>query len=190
MNPQSKEPQGEATPTPYDYRVKVIVIGDAAVGKTSIAVRFTKGFFSPSYIATLGVNFFVQNVTVDDKVLRCQLWDTAGQERFGPVLEKYYVGAKGAVVVFDKTIPQTLANVRGWLERVKSICGIIPIILVGNKADLKEAVTSAQGENFAEIHQIPYLETSAKTGMNVVRVFTLLAADIIKSLEKSEQFEF
>ncbi len=175
--------------TPYDYRVKIIVIGDAAVGKTSIAVRFTKGFFSPSYIATLGVNFFVQNITVNDKVLRCQLWDTAGQERFGPVLEKYYVGAKGAVVVFDKSVPQTLANVRGWLDRVKSICGIIPTILVGNKADLKEAVTSSQGEGLAEMLQLPYLETSAKTGMNIMRVFSLLALEVIKSLERSEQYD-
>jgi small GTP-binding protein len=189
MNPQSRDTREDDPPIPYDYRVKIIVIGDAAVGKTSIAVRFTKGFFSPSYIATLGVNFFVQNVTVNTKVLRCQLWDTAGQERFGPVLEKYYVGAKGAIVVFDKSIPQTLTNVKGWLDRVKSICGIIPIILVGNKADLKEAVTSSQGENYAEMHQLPYLETSAKTGMNVVRVFTLLAADIIKSLEQTEQFD-
>ncbi len=176
-------------PVPYDYRAKVIVLGDAAVGKTSIAVRFTKGFFSPEYIQTLGVNFFVQNVAVEDKVLRMQLWDTAGQERFGPVLEKYYVGAKGAVVVFDKTVPQTLANVRGWLDRVKSICGIIPTMLVGNKADLKEAVTAAQGETFAEQLQLSYLETSAKNGMNVVKVFTLLAFEVVKSLERSEQFD-
>ncbi len=189
MNPPTSDERESDPPIPYNYRAKIIVIGDATVGKTSIAVRFTKGFFSPAYIATLGVNFFVQNITVGDKVLRMQLWDTAGQERFGPVLEKYYVGAKGAVVVFDKSVPQTLANTRNWLDKVKSICGIIPTVLVGNKADLKEAVTSGQGESFAERRQLSFVEASAKTGMNVVKVFTLLASQVVKSIEQTEQWD-
>ncbi len=189
MNPPTTEKTERESPSPYDYRAKIIVIGDAMVGKTSLAVRFTKGFFNPSYIATLGVNFFVQNVKVEDGILRMQLWDTAGQERFGPVLHKYYIGAKGAVVVFDKSIPQTLSNCRKWLDQMKGICGIIPTVLVGNKADLQEAVATSQGESFAEMFHLSYIETSAKTGMNVVRVFTLLASQVIKSFEQSEQWD-
>ncbi len=166
----------------YSYRAKIVVVGDAAVGKTSLIVRFVKGVFNPSYIITLGVNFFVQDINVRNTTLRFTVWDTAGQERFGPVRKKYYLGARGAVLVFDLTNTESFERLNFWMNEVKQACGDIPMVFVGNKADLHSAVTAEQIQDFATANEITYVETSAKTGMNVVKPFFFLAPLILESI--------
>ncbi|MFX1566698.1 MAG: Rab family GTPase [Promethearchaeota archaeon] len=169
----------------YTHRAKVVVVGDAAVGKTSLIVRYVKGVFNPSYIITLGVNFFIQDINIGDKTLRLQIWDTAGQERFGPVRQKYYKGARGAVLVFDLAKPDSFDRLDFWAKEVKQACGDIPLVFVGNKADLRPAVTSEQIQNFAAGYHLSYIETSAKTGMNTVKPFLLLAPLILDIMDES-----
>jgi len=163
------------------YRAKVIVVGDGAVGKTSIIVRYVKGEFDPTYIKTIGVNFFVQNIMVGDREINIQIWDTAGQEHFGPVRKKYFLGARGAIVVFDKSSSKSFENLDFWLNEIEKSCGTIPLVLVGNKADLPEAVTFNQGQKIAAKLKLPFIETSAKTGLNTVKVFSTIASLIAKS---------
>lgn len=167
----------------YTHRAKVIVVGDAAVGKTSLVIRYVKGVYSPSYMITLGVNFFVQDIIIGEKKLRMQIWDTAGQERFGPIRKKYYIGARGALIVFDQSNPKSFEHLDFWLDEVKRSCGDIPIILVGNKADLTSIVNREDAKNFASTHNLTYAETSAKTGMNTVKPFLLLAPMLIERLD-------
>jgi len=174
----------EQSPT-YTHRAKIVVVGDAAVGKTSLIVRYVKGVFNPGYIITLGVNFFTQDVSIQDKTLRYIIWDTAGQERFGPVRKKYYLGARAAVLVFDLTNLQSFENVDFWIKEVEGICGEIPMILVGNKADLKPVVKQDAIQDFTSRHNLTYIETSAKTGMNSIRPFFLLAPLVIEELEST-----
>ncbi len=159
----------------YSYRAKVVVVGDPAVGKTSLVVRYVKGVFNPSYILTLGVNFFVQDISIGDNKLRMNIWDTAGQERFGPIRKKYYKGARGAVLVFDQTNRESFERLSFWIDEVKRSCGEIPMIIVGNKADLISSIDETDAQEFAAQHQLTYVETSAKTGMNSIRPFRLLA---------------
>jgi small GTP-binding protein len=179
-SPPSEYSSDEPT---YTHRAKVVVVGDAAVGKTSLIVRYVKGVFNPSYIITLGVNFFIQDVKLGEKTLRLQIWDTAGQERFGPVREKYYKGARGALIVFDLTNPTSFEQVNYWLAEVKRCCGEIPIVLAGNKADLRPAVKDETANEFASRYDLTYVETSAKTGMNTVKPFFLLAPRILESID-------
>ncbi|MFX1317843.1 MAG: Rab family GTPase [Promethearchaeota archaeon] len=167
----------------YTYRAKIVIVGDAAVGKTSLIVRYVKGIFNPSYIITLGVNFFVQDINVGNNKLRFTLWDTAGQERFGPVRQKYYLGARGAVLVFDLTNLESFERLNFWINEVKQACGDIPMVFVGNKADLHPSVTAEQIQKFAMTNDIMYVETSAKTGMNAVKPFFFLAPLILESFE-------
>ena len=168
----------------YTHRAKVVVVGDAAVGKTSLIVRYVKGIFNPSYIITLGVNFFIQDINVTDKTLRLQIWDTAGQERFGPVRQKYYKGARGAILVFDLTNPESFKKLNFWVKEVKQACGDIPMVFVGNKADLRQGVNADQIQEFASNNNLQFIETSAKTGMNTVKPFILLAPQILDIMEE------
>jgi small GTP-binding protein len=168
----------------YTHRAKIVVVGDAAVGKTSLIVRYVKGVFNPSYIITLGVNFFIQDINIGEKTLRLQIWDTAGQERFGPVRQKYYKGARGAVLVFDLTNPASFERLDFWVKEVKQACGDIPIVFVGNKADLRSTVTADQIQEFASGYELQFIETSAKTGMNTVKPFILLAPQILDVMDE------
>ncbi len=168
----------------YTHRAKVVVVGDAAVGKTSLIVRYVKGVFNPSYIITLGVNFFIQDINIGDKTLRLQIWDTAGQERFGPVRQKYYKGARGAILVFDLSNPVSFDRLDFWVKEVKQACGDIPILFVGNKADLSANVEQHQIQDFASGYNLQFVETSAKTGMNTVKPFLLLAPQILDAMDE------
>lgn len=166
----------------YSYRAKIVVVGDPAVGKTSLVVRYVKGVFNPSYILTLGVNFFVQDISIGDNKLRMSIWDTAGQERFGPIRQKYYKGARGAILVFDQSNRVSFEKLSFWMDEVKRSCGEIPMIIVGNKADLISSVQETEAQEFATQHKLTYVETSAKTGMNSIRPFRLLAPLVLSNL--------
>lgn len=183
MTPTDSSDYVSDSPT-YTHRAKIVVVGDAAVGKTSLIVRYVKGVFNPSYIITLGVNFFVQDISLGEKKLRLQIWDTAGQERFGPVRKKYYMGARGALLVFDQSNRTSFERLDYWVDEVRRSCGEIPLVLVGNKADLHPSVTVEEVQKFASEHDFSYVETSAKTGMNTVKPFFLLAPLILSLIEE------
>ena len=173
------------TPPPtYTHAAKVLVVGDATVGKTSLIVRYVKGFFNPSYILTIGVNFYVQDVQIGDRVLRLQIWDSAGQERFGPIRRLYYYGAKGVILVFDKTNERSFESLGNWLTEISEHTDSVPIILVGNKADLEETVSFERGVRFAQAHGLSFLEASAKTGHHTLKIFEIVASQIIQYLAR------
>lgn len=182
MTPSTDLPSQSDKPT-YTHSAKVVVVGDAAVGKTSLIVRYVKGVYNPSYIITLGVNFFVQDIGIGTQKLRMQIWDTAGQERFGPVRQKYYMGARGALLVFDQSNKESFQRLDFWMDEVQRIAGDIPCVLVGNKADLMPSVTSEEIQEFVSKHNLAYVETSAKTGQNTVKPFFLLASLVLEGLD-------
>jgi small GTP-binding protein len=170
---------------PYTRIAKAVVIGDAAVGKTSLLVRYIKGIFNPTYVLTIGVSFFVRDVVVGDEVLRVQLWDTGGQERFGPIRQLYYRGTKGVLLVYDRTNPESFKRLGYWLDEVRRGCGEVPAVIVGNKADLPAAVPSDDAERFASERRLALLETSAKTDFNTDKAFTTLARLIMDQISQA-----
>ncbi len=156
--------------------VKVIVIGDGAVGKTTLSTHFTFSKFIEYYKMTIGVDFFAKDVKIGKDVVRLQIWDMAGQEKFAFMRPNYYDGASGGFLVYDVTRPETFKDLDMWLHEVYKRCGKIPLFLLGNKIDLEtRKVKNSQAEQYAEKQGLTYYETSAKTGECVFDVFSKLA---------------
>lgn len=175
----------------YDYLFKVIAVGNGAVGKTSITLRFSTGTFRDSYIMTIGVDFAVKTIEVETpggkKRVKLQIWDTGGQERFSYVRPLYYKGAMGGLVVFDVTQPESFQSLPKWFEEVKKNRGNIPLILVGNKVDLPDRKISAeQAAQIAKKNGLKYLEASAKTGESIERVFAELSKAMVEYARRIE----
>jgi small GTP-binding protein len=173
----------------FDYLFKVVLVGDAEVGKTSLTTRFAYGTFTDGYISTLGVDFIVKSLPLDNYIVKLQAWDTAGQERYAGVRPIYYRGARGALLVFDITTRQSFVNVDKWLEQIHKFSGPeVPIILVGNKIDLLESrvVTTDEVRVYAAQKEMPFFETSAKTDYCVKDVFEKLA-ELILSKELAKE---
>ncbi len=178
-----------------DYIFKIVIIGDAAVGKTSLINRFVEAKFKEDYRPTLGANLLRQNVEieVDGKQFLCTLvlWDIAGQSRFELIRSLYFKGCVGAFLVYDCTRPKTFENITNiWLNELLINTGSrVSFILIGNKIDLKDSqsVLKEEGIELAEeINATEFIETSAKTGENVNNVFKSLSIQILKNLGKIE----
>lgn len=160
------------------------MLGDGAVGKTSIRKRHMGEGFSYDYLSTLGSDFSVKRYGEKNDIV-VQIWDLAGQPRFSSVREVYYLGTKGVVLVYDVTRPETFYSIPSWInEAITHRNSTVPlsIALVANKIDLRndeeyQTVTSTQGSEYAtELANwskmgVPYIETSAKTGFNVDMMF-------------------
>jgi len=169
-----------------DHLFKLLLIGDSGVGKSCLLLRFADDTYSDVVINTIGVDFKIRTVKLDGKVVKLQIWDTAGQERFRTITSAYYRGANGIIVVYDVTDPETFASVRRWLEEIDRFAGTQGVckLLVGNKADLSNRkVEYGVAKEFADKRNIPFIETSAKTAMNVEELFMGLAVQIKNHVE-------
>ena len=160
---------------------KYIIIGDAAVGKSNLLLRYAHGQFKPEYQLTIGVEFGAKNIQIRNKIYRIQIWDTAGQENFRSITRAYYKNSVCALVVYDITNRDSFNNVSTWIEDCKNQSPkTIFMVLVGNKSDLqdKRQVNYEEGQELAERFQMLFFETSAKDGNNVEEIF-LKSADVI-----------
>ena len=154
---------------------KVVVVGDGAVGKTSLIRRYCEGKFRASRVATIGVDFYTQRVQLPTGMVKLSIWDMAGQERFEAVRSGFYRGSRAAALVYDVTIPESLRNLRRWREEVFAAVPVQPLLVVGNKVDLERKVQPELARVFAGYVGAPYLETSALTGDGVSGLFETLA---------------
>ena len=161
----------------YDYLFKCIIVGDGGAGKTAIVVRFSQGFFKEKYKLTIGVEFAVKNIELAGNVVKLQIWDTGGQDRFQYVRPLYYKGAMGCIVLFDLTNRESFDHIPRWLDEVQKEAGEIPMLLVGNKTDLKDQrmVSFEDAKELANKLKMEYIESSAKTGDGVKDLFAALA---------------
>jgi small GTP-binding protein len=182
--------------------LKVVLIGDGGVGKTAIRERYLGKGFDSQYVLTIGADFAMKDDFVNGTNLKYQIWDLAGQERFDGVREVYYKGALGALLVFDVSRPESYFNIPKWVKELWGNNGRskVPLILVANKIDLRsvdiETISSEQGRMMAEKltnltspegFACHYIETSAKTGVKIDDVFSLLGETIINLAEKRDQ---
>ena len=165
----------------YDYLFTLLMMGVSGVGKSSLLMRFADDSYTESFISTIGVDFKIRTVLLDDKIIKLQIWDTAGQERFRTITSSYYRGAHGIVVVYDVTDQESFKNVKQWLNEIDRYAEDHVIrLLVGNKNDLesKRVVDYATAKAFADENGVPFIETSAKQCINVEQAFLTMAAGI------------
>jgi len=167
---------------------KVCLLGDFAVGKTSLVRRFVEGIFDEKYLSTIGTRISRRALTLERAgqavELTLLIWDLAGGERFSQVMESYYRGAAGAMLVCDLTRPETLKALRDYAEDFWSVNPQAPLVLVGNKVDLTDqrALSDQDLATIAGQCQAPWFTSSARTGENVERAFRLLGERMILSL--------
>lgn len=144
-------------------------------------MQFTDKRFQPIHDLTIGVEFGARMINIDGKQIKLQIWDTAGQESFRSITRSYYRGAAGALLVYDITRRETFDHLASWLEDARQHANpSMSIMLIGNKADLahRRAVSTEEGEAFAKEHGLVFLETSAKTALNVEAAFINTARQI------------
>ena len=168
----------------HSVTLKILIIGDTAVGKTSLLSRFADDCISPSHIATIGVDFRTRTIRLDDgTTVRLQIWDTAGQERFQTITKAYYKGADGAMIVYDVTNSESFEQVGKWIAQLTENVDNLPKMLVANKMDLmtdRGVVASVQGERLAEQESCPFAETSARSGTGVDEAFKKIATLVVE----------
>jgi small GTP-binding protein len=122
----------------YDYLCKSIIVGDSAVGKTNIVLRFTEDTYKASHTATIGVDFKIKTLNIDGTKIKLQIWDTAGQCKFRNITRTYFKGAIAAIFAFSVTDRTSFENIGDWVRQSAESSDYTPIrILVGNKCDLK-----------------------------------------------------
>ena len=171
----------------FDYLIKYVIIGDSAVGKSNLLLRFTQGSFNSAYQLTIGVEFGSGRIIVENEIFRVQIWDTAGQENFRSITRSYYKNSACALLVYDISKKESFESIQSWIEDCKnSAPETVLMVLVGNKSDLTEErkVSEEEGREFAEKNGLLFFETSAKTGENVKEVFQESTAEIAKRIKK------
>ncbi|KAF4103884.1 hypothetical protein G5714_014871 [Onychostoma macrolepis] len=172
----------------YDYLFKIVLIGNAGVGKTCLVRRFTQGLFPPGQGATIGVDFMIKTVEIKGVKVKLQIWDTAGQERFRSITQSYYRSANALILTYDITCEDSFRCLPEWLREIEQYANNqVVTILVGNKIDLadKREVHRQRAEEFAEAQSMLYLETSAKESDNVEKLFLDLACELIREAKQN-----
>ena len=150
--------------------IKIIILGDSKVGKTSFLIRFTKNKFDETYLATIGIDYIYRIINIENKLYKLMYYDTAGEEKYKSIPKNYIKNMQGIILMYDITNKLSFDSIIDWISDVKEIKGEnFPMILVGNKIDLNESreVTEEMGYELAEKNQIEFFETSNKDGTNI-----------------------
>ncbi|KAM8761775.1 ras-related protein Rab-8B isoform X1 [Acanthopagrus latus] len=174
----------------YDYLFKLLLIGDSGVGKTCLLFRFSEDAFNTTFISTIGIDFKIRTIELDGKKIKLQIWDTAGQERFRTITTAYYRGAMGIMLVYDITNEKSFDNIRNWIRNIEEHASSdVERMVLGNKCDMndKRQVSKERGEKLAIDYGIKFLETSAKSSINVEEAFFTLGRDIMTRLNRKMQ---
>ena len=173
----------------YDYVLRIVLVGEAVVGKTSLCDALSSGKTLSSYQATIGVDFSISDITtLDGKKIKCQLWDTAGCERFRSITKSYYQNAGIIILMFDLSKRESFSDLYYWIEEIRKHGNEeTKILLIGNKSDLDREVGRMVIDEFVEQYcEVTYIEASVKTKYNeFYHSFREYITDIINNEEYS-----
>ena len=188
---KNEEEEGDANKDIIEF--KIILIGNASVGKTSIFNKFTTGDFSKIYKSTIAAEFKSKLLKVNKNLwAKLVIWDTCGTENYRSLTRQYYRGADGAIVIFDLTDQSSFNDLKKWIKDIKNYGEKdIQIIIVGNKLDLfnQRKVTQSQANNFCNENKYKYIEASAKDGTNLLKIFEELTFDLANNHQKQREKE-
>nr|CAD2185231.1 unnamed protein product [Meloidogyne enterolobii] len=174
----------------HKYLFKVVLVGNAGVGKTCLVRKFTQGVFPPGQSATIGVDFMIKTLNVNGDKIKLQIWDTAGQERFRSITQSYYRSAHAIVLAYDVSCQPTFDCINEWINEIEQYANKKALrILVGTKVDKEEEreVPTHIGESFAAANNFDYfVETSAASSENVEILFQEVATRLATEMRKDE----
>nr|QZX57782.1 ras-related protein Rab23 [Locusta migratoria] len=175
-----------------EVAIKVVIVGNGAVGKSSMIQRYCKGTFTKDYKKTIGVDFLERQIELDGEEVRLMLWDTAGQEEFDAITKAYYRGAQACVLAFSTTDRDSFEAAHSWKMKVEDECGEIPTVLVQNKIDLldQSVVDPEEAELLARALGCRLLRTSVKEDVNVAAVFRHLAAACLAEMQRQDDMDY
>ena len=171
----------------YEYLLKYIIIGDAAVGKSNLLLRFAQNDFKNEYQLTIGVEFGAKNIDINNKKFRLQIWDTAGQVNYRSITRAYYKNSVCAILVYDISNRDSFDHISNWIEDcLAQSPKTVFMVLVGNKSDLNDnrKVSFQEGQDMARNNNMMFFETSAKTGENVEKIFEDSAKEISNKINQ------
>ncbi len=171
--------------------LKILLIGDSQVGKTSLLLKYTEHVFPEEHIATIGVEYKDKFILKDNYNIRLQIWDTAGQERFHSITKNIYRNANGVLFVYDITNQESFSNIKNWIKDLQNVGNDIKGVIIGNKIDLeqKRDVSKQDLEEIGKKYNMPILETSAKQSINVNEGFELLVNELLKGKTENQIVE-
>lgn len=171
----------------FDYSFRVILVGNAASGKSTMLMRYAENEYKNNYQATIGIDFKVKTLMADGKTVKLQIWDTAGQEAFRTVTCSYYKGASGVVVCYDVTDRSTFNALDGWFEEMEKYCSQnVSKILVGTKIDMGESSRQVSYEEGAEVAKklgIKFYESSSKDNININEAFDQITREMLSKVK-------
>ena len=167
--------------------LKILLIGDSHVGKTSLLLKYVDDFFPEEHIATIGIEYKDKIINKDGYNIRLQIWDTAGQERFNSITKNIYRNANGVLFVYDVTNRKSYNSMKNWIKDTEKIDRDIKGIILANKIDLEEReVNTDELEELGNKMNMKFLETSAKDNINVKDAFILLVEELLKGKNQKE----
>ena len=173
--------------------LNILLVGDANVGKTSILLKYTENFFPNQYQATIGVEYKMKIIKLNNMNIKLQIWDTAGQERYKSIAKNFFHSANGVFLVFDITNKQSFENLNKWIEDVKENSPKdCKYIIIGNKSDLSDqrTISTFEIDNFVKEKKSSYFEVSAKNDEGLNEAFINLSKEIIKDKNQEEIYQF
>ena len=170
-----------------DIILKLLFLGDASVGKTSILANYNGNIFEEQTIGTIGVEYVYKTITYKNFKIKLQIWDTSGEERFRSITKSFYRNADGLFLLYDLTNENSFDSIKNWIRNIREYNNDLKILLIGNKLDLIEerVISTEKATNFAKNNNLEYIETSAKDGTNIKKSFETLIDLILNG--KSEQ---
>ena len=169
-----------------DQKLKLMIIGDSYVGKSSLLNKYCKNEFNSKYKTTIGVDCQIKHLNINNKEIKLEIWDTAGMERYRILTKNYYNGSDGFIILYDITNRESFNNVNNWVQQIKDLAGDdLKCILFGNKSDLnKERVINInEGKELATKFDFPFYEISAKEGTNIEKGFNNIIMNILGDIE-------
>ena len=175
----------------YDETVKILLIGESSVGKSSLLIRFAEDSFSPELLSTVGIDYKIKTLEIKDKRVKMEIWDTAGQERFRTITTAYYRGATGIMLVYDVTSEKSFKQINEWLKLIDNHASENVVkILVANKCDVsgdKRVVSRERAQAQADEFGLKTMETSALSGLNVEDVFFEMGKLALERIESEKE---
>eukprot|EP01156_Anaeramoeba_ignava_P007170 Anaeramoba_ignava/a350888_27.p1 GENE.a350888_27~~a350888_27.p1 ORF type:complete len:201 (-),score=64.48 a350888_27:171-773(-) len=174
----------------FDYLFKIVIIGSANVGKTSLMIRYVDDNFTVSKQTTIGIDFKTKDIEIDGKIVRLQIWDTAGQEVFRSITHNYYRNADAVMVVFDITNENSFKGLDEWFKNISEKAPkYAKKMLMANKKDLisQRFLSEDEAKKFAKNFDCLYCEVSAKTGENIYEAFQTLTSETLKDYVLQKQ---